>query len=341
MFVGRLHMRIVALIGTQLLAAPAHALEPIQFMNFSDMHLSLLGKNTMKMGADSETIVKTCVQLANQTPGLDFVILTGDLLQDGEPYNLDMIRHYLDQLKMPYYAVLGNHDMSPVHAHDAKGPIFPGISKSVFTWAFQGHGFQGPDYHWSQTVAPGLKLVGLDTTVPGTWGGTVPAKTLAWLERELAASKGQLVIPIAHHNLIEFTPDDHQHTRNFLVDNAPQVRAVLEKYRPTVQVAISGHHHLSGRRDHQGITYLTNPSTTTWPMEYTTYQLRSDKLTYQVKALPLPPAMVDEARRNLLAESWWHPRGAPTTEPAKTEAILSQYRGQPSDRSGTIGLQPR
>ena len=85
---------------------PAFAFEQVRFINFSDMHLALKTKNTMKMGADSERIVQTCIQTANATPNLDFVMLIGDLLQDGESFNLDMIRYYLDQLNLlPAFAL--------------------------------------------------------------------------------------------------------------------------------------------------------------------------------------------------------------------------------------------
>ncbi|PIQ28364.1 hypothetical protein COW36_03965 [bacterium (Candidatus Blackallbacteria) CG17_big_fil_post_rev_8_21_14_2_50_48_46] len=322
-----------------LAGTEAQAFEKVKFINFSDMHLSLKGKNAMKMGSSSEEIVKTCVQVANQTPELDFVLLTGDLLQDGEPYNLDMIRYYLDQLKVPYYVVPGNHDMSPVHAHDAQAPIFPGISKTVFVWAFQGHGFQGPEYHWSADPVPGLHLVGIDTTLPGTWGGQVPEKEMRWLEQDLKKNQGKLILPLSHHNFIEQTPDDHDKTQNFVVANAKAVRSVFEKYRPQVQFVISGHHHLVGLRQHQGIAYFSNPSTTTWPMMYTEYELTPKQLHYASKFLPLAPALQEEAHRNLLTDTWWRPSQA---APGKAgDALLeAQFLGEAHERQGILALQP-
>jgi 3',5'-cyclic-AMP phosphodiesterase len=329
---------ITALLLSSTWGEAAHAFEIVKFINFSDMHLSLKGKNAMKMGADSETIVKTCIQVANQTPDLDFVLLTGDLLQDGEPYNLDMIRFYLDQLKVPYYVVPGNHDMSPVHGHDHPGPIFPAISKTVFAWAFQGHGFNGPEYHWSADPVPGLHLIGLDTTVPGTWGGLVPEKEMRWLEHELAQNKGKLNLPISHHNLIEQTPDDFNQTKNFVVDNAPAVRALLEKYTPQVQFVISGHHHLVGLKQEKGLSYFSNPSTTTWPMMYTEYVLTPQSLSYASKFLPLPAAMQAEAKGNLLADAWWRPSQA-LPGPAGDALLEMQFLGEPQERSGVIPLK--
>lgn len=333
--------RILLFITGLMLATPtnAQAFETVRFINFSDMHMSLKGKNAMKMGASSEQIVQSCVRTANQTPNLDFVVLTGDLLQDGEPYNLDMLRHYLDQLKMPYYVVLGNHDMSPVHAHDAPGPFFPAIGKSTVVWTFQGRGFNGPLLRWSLDAVPGLHLIGLDSTIPNTWGGEIPERDLAWLEADLKANQNKLCIPLAHHNFIEHTPDDYTTTRNFVVNNAPAIRKVFQKYPQQVQFAISGHHHLVSVRKHQGITYYSNPSTTTYPTQYTLYTLTKQQLTHETKWVDLPPDVIAEAKKNLLADTWWRPSQA-KPGPDGDKMMLLQYEGEPSEQKGTLKLRP-
>lgn len=330
----------LGLIGFILaLQSPAWAFDTVKFINFSDMHMSLKGKNAMKMGASSEQIVQTCVQTANQTPDLDFVVLTGDLLQDGEPYNLDMLRHYLDQLKVPYYVVLGNHDMSPVHAHDAPGPFFPAISKATVVWAFQGRGFQGPQLRWSQDPVPGLHLIGLDSTVPNTWGGSIPERDLVWLETDIKANPDKLCIPLAHHNFIEHIPDDYTTRKNFVIDNAAAVRQIFEKYPRNIQFAISGHHHLVSVRQHQGVTYYSNPSTTTYPTQYTLYTLTDQQLTHETKWVNLPPALIAEAKQHLLADPWWRPTQA---KPGKEGDLMTlrQYEGEPTEQKGTLKLRP-
>lgn len=303
------------------------------------MHLALKGENTMKMGADSLTILESAIQTANDIKDLDFVILTGDLLQDGEPFNLDMMRFQLDQLNVPYYVILGNHDMSVVHAHDAKGPLFPSISKSTFVWAFQNRGFKGTEFYWSLEPVKGIQLIGLDSTIPGTWGGTIPPKQLKWLDNELSKNKNKLCIPIAHHNFIEHTEDDFQTTQNFLVNNAKEVRKIFEKHSRNVQFAISGHHHLVSLKKQNNITYFSNPSTTTYPTQYTLYTLSPNSLNYEVKWLPIPSKIIQEAKDNLLKDDWWRPTGMSNTKEGNQQLLL-QFMGTPEEQKGSIPLKP-
>ena len=73
----------------------------------------------------------------NKIPDLKFVLLSGDLTQDAEPWNIDALRKILDGLKVPYYVTLGNHDLSRVPHEKKDQPIT--LSKYTVAGAFIGN----------------------------------------------------------------------------------------------------------------------------------------------------------------------------------------------------------
>ncbi|HIP99794.1 TPA: hypothetical protein EYH33_04580, partial [Candidatus Bipolaricaulota bacterium] len=51
---------------------------------------------------------------ANKIPGLDFVLVPRDSTLGTKLWNIDAVKAVLDELKVPYYVILSNHDISPV-----------------------------------------------------------------------------------------------------------------------------------------------------------------------------------------------------------------------------------
>jgi len=315
---------IISLLFLFIFISPALSYERVKFINFSDIHLSINGENTMKMGKDSVNIAQLCVNIANQTPNLDFVIFTGDLLQDGEPWNLDKFKEIFDNLKVPYYVIIGNHDYSPVNAK------FASISKNDFIWAFQGHGFNGNNGYWSLDPVQGLHLTGLDTTMVGTWGGELFQTELNWLENDLKNNKDKLSIVLAHHNFVCHLEDDKGKMSNFVASNASQVRNIFEKNN--VKFVISGHHHITSVVEMNGVYYFSNPSTTSYPCAYTVYEIEKNTFKYTTLQLPLSKQVLEEAKKNLLADEWWRPQGASDKE------MLIQFEGEEKENKGAISF---
>jgi 3',5'-cyclic AMP phosphodiesterase CpdA len=80
------------------LCTAAFAFPKAKFAVITDTHMALYGEDGMKMGASSTKIVENTVKALNKMDDLDFVVVTGDLLLDGEPWNLDLMKAYLDEL---------------------------------------------------------------------------------------------------------------------------------------------------------------------------------------------------------------------------------------------------
>src|SRR5512142_1807565 len=99
-------------------AGLAPAFDRVKFAVISDPHISIPQQKGVsdgyKLGLKTVLLTENAVAEINNIPGLNFVLVAGDLTQDAEPWNIDELRRILDQLKVPYFVVLGNHDLSRV-----------------------------------------------------------------------------------------------------------------------------------------------------------------------------------------------------------------------------------
>ena len=117
------------------------------------------------------------------TPRPDVVLLTGDLTNDGEPEAYAAMGPELARLPMPVYAIPGNHD-------DRRAMLaLDGIVQLGGVGTFRQYALDLGD----------LRLVALDSLVPGEAHGEICADRLSWLEAELRASGDRPVMIMVHH----------------------------------------------------------------------------------------------------------------------------------------------
>jgi 3',5'-cyclic AMP phosphodiesterase CpdA len=249
------------------------------------------------MVEDAEALLVKAVADLNAAKDLDFVILAGDLLAQADGLSLDRVKAILSDLRVPYFMVLGEHDGPATGRAKAAGnppPAAPcGLSRDSVAWAFQGHGFAGADGYWCQDALPGLVLVGLDTVRPGGAAGHVSPRQLEWLDKTLASRPGKAVIVVAYHELVPMHPlDEGAAWRHKMVENAAQVRQVLDRH-PNVLAVLAGGCHFAEGRVAGRILYLSSPGVAIWPLAYSLVRLTPK----EAEVLWVPLAPDDTARR--------------------------------------------
>jgi len=282
----------------------------VRFAVISDPHADIKGKNGMKMSACSMDCVRNTVEALNLDENLAFVMVCGDLLQDGEWENARAVKSALDTLQAPYYVIAGNHDFAPVDTQKHRAG-FTYMPIEDFVSYFEGHGYEeSGNRHYAHEIVPGLRIIGMDANLPHDpkkWGGIVSADQLEWLDRELTSNKDAMHVIFIHHNLVRWSADELQGGPKqwFTVDNAAEVRAMLEKHA-NAQVVISGHRHIAlNLKELNGINYFVSPSVNTHPMRYTIYDLNQTGISWQTPSVPMTTAQHLEARENLLEATWW------------------------------------
>ena len=133
---------------------------------------------------DTATMLERCVaQIVRLPQRPDAVIATGDLVDGGTPAEYSLLRDLLSPLTMPLYLMPGNHD-----------------ERRAMRQVFDDHLYLQSTSAFIQYVINDfpLRVIVLDTVIPGESGGTLCDERLTWLERALAESGKPTVVALHH-----------------------------------------------------------------------------------------------------------------------------------------------
>jgi 3',5'-cyclic-AMP phosphodiesterase len=192
----------------------------------SDLHIKRPGALAYRR-VDTGAALARCVAALNALkPRPDVVITTGDLVDQGEPEQYMHLKTLLAPLEIPYYLLVGNHD-----------------DRTAVREAFSDRAElrTGGDFvHYAADIGP-LRLIALDSIVPGQSAGNLCDARLAWLEAQLDAARGQPVIVALHHPPFE-CGIGHMDAIRLDPQAAERLAALLVRY-PNVERVICGHVH--------------------------------------------------------------------------------------------------
>ena len=116
-------------------------------------------------------------------PGPDAVIVTGDLVHDGEAEDYTALTDLLQRLSAPVFAVPGNHDSREL---SRRALAFAGIVPDAGPVCFAADA--GP-----------VQLIGLDSLVEGHAHGHLGGEQLTWLDEQLAVEPDSPTLLFLHH----------------------------------------------------------------------------------------------------------------------------------------------
>jgi Icc protein len=174
-------------------------------------------------------------------PNIDAVFVTGDLTDRGKPEEFEALRSILDEISVPWYVVPGNHD-----------------ERGNFLRAFADHHYLADSHdfiHYAIEDFP-LRLVGLDTTVPGKPHGCLTQERLSWLDDCLRSARQKPTMLFLHHPPFE-TGIRHMDVQNLL--NGEDLFAVLAEH-PQVKHVACGHVHRASETCINGIAVSIAPN---------------------------------------------------------------------------------
>lgn len=170
----------------------------------SDLHLSVGDRGTWRVSHRTKQRLESAVDSLNQRD-LDGVLFIGDLVQSGTREEYEAFDRILDDLKAPFFALPGNHDLTGF-----------GSGTKVSLPEFERRYTPGElPYH--ERIG-GVDLLALNSnpstrdSVAETYTGRLSPATLDWIEETLETVDHPLVA--VHHNL--------PGTRSFLYDSADQ-----------------------------------------------------------------------------------------------------------------------
>jgi 3',5'-cyclic-AMP phosphodiesterase len=191
----------------------------------SDFHLKAGGRVTYRVVDTAACLARAVATVAALDPAPDIVVATGDLTDAGGPEEYELLRELLAPLKQPVYLIPGNHD-----EREAMRRAFADVGY------LPASGF----LHYTVEDHP-LRVVALDTLVPGEAGGRLCEQRLRWLEDALAAAPECPTLIIMHHP--PFVTGIAYMDRMGL-SGAAEFAAVLSRH-PQVERVLCGHLHRS------------------------------------------------------------------------------------------------
>ena len=212
----------------------------------SDLHIK--AERKLAYGrVDTAGMLERCVAaILRLAPAPDAVLITGDLVDRGSDAEYELLAQLIAPLStqghLPVYLIAGNHD-----ERDALRRNFP-----AHTYLRQ----------WAPFVqyaidAHALRIVALDTVIPGQGGGLVCAERLDWLDRTLSQAPEQPTVIIMHHPPFV---TGIGHMDRVGLDNSDALEAVVRRH-PQVERVLCGHLHRSIQARFGGTVASTCPST--------------------------------------------------------------------------------
>jgi 3',5'-cyclic AMP phosphodiesterase CpdA len=227
-----------------------------RILHLSDPHLTRSG--TDEDGVDAAAALERILHDARFVPGIDLVVVSGDIADDGstEGYAgvLERVGRFAAERGVPHVYCTGNHD-----------------DRETFA-AVLGSGHVAPDGGDVGRLAPdagdlrvavsevsGLRVITLDSLVPGSVHGLVGDGQLAWLRSLLDQPAPAGSVIVVHHAPIALDSTGAMTSVN--LHNARQLADVVSA--TDVRAVLCGHFHvqLSGSLD--GVPVWVTPGVVT------------------------------------------------------------------------------
>lgn len=219
----------------------------VRFIHITDTHLgrsphfSLYGKQPLQY---LQRVVNCINDLSFD---VDFVLHTGDCVDDAHPDSYALFREAIGKLRFPVKYVVGNHD----HVTHLQTALLNEASP-----------LERIDYTFE---VGGIRFVVLDTRGPTDPGGRVEPQQIEWLRRHCTPEGPPLVLAMHHVPVPLDTPwldtvPPGWGDKHMFITNAAEVRSALRPARQRIKGVFCGHVHGLYQTVHDGILFVAGQS---------------------------------------------------------------------------------
>ncbi|OJA71925.1 phosphodiesterase [Burkholderia ubonensis] len=191
----------------------------------SDLHIKRPGQLAYQRVDTAAALARCIARLNELEPRPDAVLVTGDLVDFGRDDEYRHLRDLLAPLEIPYYLMVGNHD-----------------DRAALRRAFADR----PEWQDGEFVQYALdvgavRVLALDSQVPGASAGDLCDARLAWLAAQLDAARDRPVIVALHHPPFA-SGIGHMDALRLAPAAAAKLDALLRGH-PNVERVLCGHVH--------------------------------------------------------------------------------------------------
>ncbi len=191
----------------------------------TDLHVRPRGLPACRVSETNMMTERALDVLVALRPRPDVVLITGDLTECGLIEEYELLKHLLRRLDIPAYMIPGNHDR-----------------RENLQRVFAGHPGIGKDPDFVQMVIDDypVRLIGLDTAVPGKGEGALCTRRLEFLQQALARTPQKPTVIFMHHPPFECGLLHMDRIR--LIEGAARLAEIVAAH-PNVERILCGHHH--------------------------------------------------------------------------------------------------
>lgn len=193
--------------------------------HITDLHVRPRGLAAMRVCETNMLTERALRRIADFSPKPDCLVISGDLTNNGRPDEYAALVEMLNRLiDIPVYVIPGNHD----HRANMRAALahLPGVTSD-------------PEFVQFAVDDLPVRLVMLDTHIPGKTDGELCAARLAWLDATLAAAPEKPTIVVMHHPSFAC---GIQHMDGIILRDPEAFNALIAKHAQ-VQLVLTGHHH--------------------------------------------------------------------------------------------------
>ncbi|KVO69579.1 metallophosphatase [Burkholderia ubonensis] len=191
----------------------------------SDLHIKRPGQLAYQRVDTAAALARCIARLNALEPRPDAVLVTGDLVDFGRDDEYRHLRDLLAPLEIPYHLMVGNHD-----------------DRAALRRAFADR----PEWQDGEFVqyafdVGAVRVLALDSQVPGASAGDLCDARLAWLAAQLDAARDRPVIVALHHPPFA-SGIGHMDALRLAPAAAAKLDALLRGH-PNVERVLCGHVH--------------------------------------------------------------------------------------------------
>ncbi|MFI5366033.1 MAG: phosphodiesterase [Candidatus Binatia bacterium] len=209
----------------------------------TDLHVVAKGQLCYGQMPTNARLGEAVAHINALRPRPDVVIASGDLTDNGTEEEYACLRDILAALIPPLYVIPGNHDQ-----------------RDALLRAFADHAYLprpgAPFAHFAIDAYP-VRLIGVDTSVPGHHHGLMCDQRLAWLDATLAADSQRPTLIFMHHppfrTGVRWMDASGLH-------GGRKMEAIIARH-PQIQRVVCGHIHRLIQAGWGGTVACTAPST--------------------------------------------------------------------------------
>jgi len=266
-----------------------------QFLHLTDMHV--------RRKRQGHKGYEACIKAVNKNnKSADFVLVGGDMAFDGnytskEEFSdqIDLYKSASDQLSMPYYNSIGNHDVLGWNSRRKVSVDDPDLGKKFIMdkLKMQSSYYSFNHKGWHFVILDSIHLVEADhgPSYKAAFGDA----QLEWLRYDLGANYKMPTVILTHIaafcHIAQLNGDPKANVLgNMVVEDTVKFRHIIERHN--VKAVLQGHSHVPEDFYYNGIWYITSQSVSAawwggnwkgFKPGYTEFRATGETLTWERK----------------------------------------------------------